>query len=467
MKIIKLIFPILFIIFLNNNLFPDSLKGLKIIEKKGNEGKRWAICIGINDYDDNKIFPLKKARNDAKLLGKIFSKQGQFDYVFVMTDDLNYKDELFPSKYKIEEKVNSILEFAKPDDLIVFSFSGHGISDAKGNNYLISIDTRINDSFNTSVKLDDIVKKFNSKGIKKTLLIIDACREELLETKGLNQNSLHAKLYQEAEIAATFYATKEGWYSYEDAKSDNGVFTYFIAQGLKGNADYNNDNIISFSELEQYVQDKVSDWAVKNGKNQKPYTKIYGEKFGDLGLTIKLAKEDVEKENINPSDVNKIKYKFDFEGKKNFFDLCFVGGPNIYTYDYSDALKNKPNIYKNGGLIGISFGYMFAFTKFFAFGPGATGFVAMNYVPEINGGQDYMLSPKCSGGAIMAQFMMGDLADKKTAFLLDLGGGWLFAGKIGIYVKGFVFKVGYHNTYLLFGNNVTIDFGYMFNWGKI
>ena len=49
-------------------------------------------------------------------------------------------------------------------------------------------------------------------------------------------------------------------------------------------------------------------------------------------------------------------------------------------------------------------------------------------------------------------------------FYLDVGGGWTGAIKFGLYYKGFEFKVGYQMTYLIFGDNVTFDFGYKFNW---
>ena len=44
-------------------------KGLKII--KTQTGKRWAICIGINNYIDQNLNKLKKSANDALGLAKV------------------------------------------------------------------------------------------------------------------------------------------------------------------------------------------------------------------------------------------------------------------------------------------------------------------------------------------------------------------------------------------------------------
>lgn len=105
------------------------------------------------------------------------------------------------------------------------------------------------------------------------------------ESKSLKNNGFSSPLYSKAEIAAIFYATKAGWFSYEDKQSDYGIFTRFVIEGFKGKADADGDSVVSFSELEKYVMKKVYDYAVECDLEQCPYTKIHGEKFGDLALT--------------------------------------------------------------------------------------------------------------------------------------------------------------------------------------
>jgi hypothetical protein len=280
----------------NRPSYQSDNKGIKIVDKKGNDGYRWAITIGINDYWDSKVTDLKKARNDAKALGDTFINNGQFNKVFIMTDDLSERDSNFPKKRNIEDNVKYIADMANPNDLVVFHFSGHGLSNENGESYLIPADVSLNDPFATSIKLDDMVKKLRGAGIKKILLMIDACREELSSTKSITNRSLNQKIYTEAEVAAVFYATKQGWFSYEDPNSNYGIFTRFVVQGLKGNADKDNDGIVSFSELDLYVTNEIFEYAAKINYKQKPFTKLYGEKFGDLALSIGKYKgsEEVE-----------------------------------------------------------------------------------------------------------------------------------------------------------------------------
>ncbi|MCB1179225.1 MAG: caspase family protein [Leptospiraceae bacterium] len=254
---------------------------------EGNEGKRYALVIGINDYNDPEIPDLSKARNDAKALGKILKERGQFDEVDVMTDDIDSKNNLYPTKLNIMEKMESILNYSTPNDLIVFFFSGHGISDNNEKGYLVTVDTVADKQYNTALKVDHLVERLKEFKIKKSLLILDACREVVKETKSTSQNRLKNQEFLEAESTAVFYSTAKGQFSYEDDQTDYGVFTKYLIYGMEGKADFNDDYVVTFGELASFVESGVNKWSRDRNKRQRPFTKIYGEKSGDLALTLK------------------------------------------------------------------------------------------------------------------------------------------------------------------------------------
>lgn len=52
-------------------------------------GKRWAICVGIDDYEDSAIHDLGKAENDAAAIAESLSFYGQFDQVVLMSGSDN------------------------------------------------------------------------------------------------------------------------------------------------------------------------------------------------------------------------------------------------------------------------------------------------------------------------------------------------------------------------------------------
>lgn len=317
----------LFILIISiSPIYSQSKKGLRLSD--GN-GKRWAIIIGINEYDDIEIPKLKKAQNDAKGMEQVLKEQGQFNHLYLMTDE--QKGDLNPKKKNIERKLKYILDFVEPDDLVLVFFSGHGITDKKkGQGYLIPIDADTNDIYSSSVNVEKIVEGLKKKNVKKSLLILDACRNSM----GENQKSLgglqglNNKLFTEAEISAIFYSTREGYYSYEDSESNFGVYTRFIIDGIKGMADSrkqngNEDGIVTFDELEKYVQSNVNEWSIRNNKKQKPFTRIYGESFGSIPVSIYSKsqlpsnKESCEKEGSQWTGTNCYNWS-NFMGKMNW-----------------------------------------------------------------------------------------------------------------------------------------------------
>ena len=269
----------------------EGRKGVRIKQMKNNTGERWAICIGINDYEDRSIIDLKKSRNDAKELGKVLQEYGQFDRVYVMTDDLNPRNEDYPKLMNIRRKLDFLKGFIDPEDLVLFSFSGHGIANSEGEGFLVTADSYRQNFQGSSLKVKEIIQWLKQVKVKKSLLLLDACREQFIEGKAMNLNGLKAERFLQAEVGAVFYSTKSGWFSYEDKDGDFGVFTRYVIDGLKGEADSdkisgNEDGIITFSELASYVEENVSNWALNEGKRQRPYTKILGEKFGDIVLSV-------------------------------------------------------------------------------------------------------------------------------------------------------------------------------------
>ncbi len=272
---------------------------LKSLDEE-NQGNRYAIIIGINEYEDTAISKLNKARNDAKALDRLLKAQGQFNKVFLLTDDADPQGKKYPSAENILGRLREILSGASENDLILVFFSGHGVTDKDGKGYLVAVDSEQSNIFSTAVPVDKIVTELST--FNKSLLLLDACRDVVYKTKSLEQNPLQTDRYAKSKLAATFYSTQSGYFSFEDEDSDYGVFTRYLLEGLEGKADSNKDNVVSFTEIEQHVQDAVNKWSTKYNKKQKPSTEIHGEKFGDLALTLSDGSEKsliIEKKDAN------------------------------------------------------------------------------------------------------------------------------------------------------------------------
>ncbi|HMW08225.1 MAG TPA: caspase family protein [Leptospiraceae bacterium] len=280
---------IFLILFSYSDLF--SQKKTETVSLKGNEmgAKRWAIIVGINEYSDKQISSLQKARNDAKLIAQILEEQGQFEEIHLMTDDLSSKNPLYPTKSNIESKIDHVLDFSSPVDTILFFFSGHGISDSNGNGYLLTVDSSLDKSLLTSLTVNTIIKKIKDRNVSKSILFLDACRD-VTNSKSFLKEGLKSEKSSSEDFPILFYSTTTGYFSYEDSKSSFGVFTKYLAHGMEGKADTNQDGIVSFGELVDFIQTGVVGWSDQNEKEQKPYVAYNREKFGKIPITASVDK---------------------------------------------------------------------------------------------------------------------------------------------------------------------------------
>ncbi|MCB1143374.1 MAG: caspase family protein [Leptospiraceae bacterium] len=348
----------------------EDIDGLKALDEAQGIGKRYAIIIGINKYSDSGISQLSKARNDAKAVHKIFSEYGHFDSIALMTDDADPGDSerLFPTKQNIEYKIRSYLSTANSNDMFIFFFSGHGISNGHGDNFLITQDTNLINKEKEALAVNWVVDEFKKKNIKKVLLMLDACRETVYTTKSVSRDDIIPKDFNEGNVSATFYSTKQGHFSYEDDESDYGVFTKYLIYGMEGKADTDDDGVVSFSDLKKYVEKGVMDWSRKKGKtaqlSQVPYTKIYNEEVnGDLAITLaKKPKDSLADDNeFSRTWDQALKRSAIFPGygqyfKKEKYKAYFFGASSLFllgglasTYssyqsaksNYSSAMNNE------------------------------------------------------------------------------------------------------------------------------
>jgi uncharacterized caspase-like protein len=89
-------------------------------------------------------------------------------------------------------------------------------------------------------------------------VFLDACfsgqdREQKLlinDTRGLGIKTKNAEIPEKINVfsASSSDQVSNGW---PDKK--HGLFTYFMLKGIKGSADKNNDNQITFEELSEFI----------------------------------------------------------------------------------------------------------------------------------------------------------------------------------------------------------------------
>ena len=252
-------------------------------------GQKWAFCIGVGNYWDPQIEGLPKARNDAKGLARVLEEHGGFDHVMVLTDDLDKKAPLFPSSKNIQALFHQYAAKIHPDDLILFSFSGQGMTDSAGRAFFLTPETQWEVATRTGLPFDAVLEFFRKTGVKRSIILVDASRERVRKKGGESGEGIYPDRYLRKGVTAVFYGARKGTYSHDDGGSEYGVFTRFVINGLQGEADTqhggNRDGMVSLYELGSYVGEELSRWSVENRVRQLPDTSILDGRLAGMVLS--------------------------------------------------------------------------------------------------------------------------------------------------------------------------------------
>lgn len=273
------------------------------ISKLPAKEKRWALIIGVDTYQKD-ISPLYGTVNDAKALRDVLIKYAGFtnERIILMTTDSNDSD-LIPTKGNIIDQLEKLSRVVPEDGLILFSFSGHGVS-IGSDAFIVPADGRIYQSADymreRAIDVLRIKRAIQNTKVKQVIMFLDACRNNPVRAKGDVDNNLtpaYAKGFsfetrnQNIEAYATLYATSFGDRAYEflNKKTNKyrGYFSYAIEEGFKGSA-ANEKGEVTLGSLIRYIGDTVKE-RVRINENQRqiPYLDIGGSfTYSDLVIAV-------------------------------------------------------------------------------------------------------------------------------------------------------------------------------------
>ncbi|MGM0664161.1 MAG: DUF1566 domain-containing protein [Thermodesulfobacteriota bacterium] len=251
-------------------------------------GTRCAVCIGISDYKDPDLADLPFARNDARELAVTLRDYGGFDRVQVFTDDHDSKDPGYPSRKNILAGLDEIRSRLGRDALVLFFFSGHGVTDPGGRRFLLPADAMVQDIPSTAISLETVQQFLAAGEPGRGILFLDAARPEI-RSKGPTLQGIYPDRYLRDRVSTVFYAAEEDAFSHDHEKAPYGVFGAALIAGIQGEADRevrgDNDGVVSIMELGVYVDEKLNEWSMESGKPQSPYIRIFDRRVATLALT--------------------------------------------------------------------------------------------------------------------------------------------------------------------------------------
>ncbi len=207
------------------------------------DARVYLVSVGIADYSrfPSKVDNLRLTVKDAEAIVDLYSKNSSVDYSLLLNEKA--------TRDRILRAIKKVFNMASADDIVVFFFSGHGYPGGFC-------------AYDGNLGYDEVRKAMAGSKSKNKMMFVDACR-----SGGMRVDDAAA---QGAVTAANnanvmlFLSSRNNENSIERRDMQNGFFTTYLRNGLKGNADSDRNRVITAKELFDFVHEGVS--KISKGK---------------------------------------------------------------------------------------------------------------------------------------------------------------------------------------------------------
>jgi uncharacterized caspase-like protein len=190
----------------------------------------YLLSVGVANYPGT-VNDLYLAADDAIAMHKLYQQNTNATSI-LLTNSL-------ASKSRILSEANILFSNAKPDDIVVFFFSGHG---GDGGFY----------AYDGLLSYEEVRRVFSSCRARNKMIFADAC------FAGDMRENTNPSFTNPSNNVMLFLSSRSREYSNENPRTmRNGMFAACLLRSLKGGADINRDRVITAKELYTSVRNGV------------------------------------------------------------------------------------------------------------------------------------------------------------------------------------------------------------------
>jgi len=261
-----------------------SAKNINLIPKvKSSKPNAVAVVIGVEKYKN--IVPAPFASNDAKVVARYFKDVLGIPTVITHIDSEVsgfFFDDIFnPQSGQLAKIVDK-----DKTDLYIY-YSGHGIPEKDGKDvYLFPFDGKVDLLDKQGYSLNTLYQNLSQLNANSVTVILDACfsgssratsslsPENISNTKGVKVRPRRIQPWLNNPKFTVITSSTDEQTSLGFEQSETGLFTYYFALGLQGEADLDNDKKVTLKELTDYIFKNVTETSKKIRGEQTP--QFYG-----------------------------------------------------------------------------------------------------------------------------------------------------------------------------------------------
>ena len=292
---------VLFFIITSQSVFAQTEQGLTSVPLTSEPSyydykNSWAVIIGINNY--RYLHKLNFAVADAEAIKDLLIKEFEYkdDHITLLTDEQ-------ATLQRIRQIVGD--ELSRPgkvseNDRVLIYWAGHGhtvdLPNGGKMGYLIPVDGSIENLYSSCLSMSELNNFANLIPAKQVLFLIDAPFSGLAKERtrdlgdiGRDFDREYLERITSAKARQIITAGGDGEAVIESSRWRHSAFTYELIKGLKERrADYNDDGIITATELANYLKPSVNKRS--NDRQTPQYRILDGE--GEFAFVVNRTETD-------------------------------------------------------------------------------------------------------------------------------------------------------------------------------
>jgi hypothetical protein len=236
-------------------------------------GKKYALLVGIKEYEDRDLPDLKFTENDVEDLAALLRrKSAGFASVRVLTTSRGRKRGADrPTLKNIRAALQALLSKTTKHDTVLLALAGHGVQltvKDRAEAFFCPADGKGTRAA-TLLGLAELFRELRDSKAGVQLLLVDACRNDPATGRSMDVDTVP----RPPRGTAALFSCSSGQRAFETDKLKHGVFFHFVLEGLRGKA-RGEDGEVSWDHLALYVKRQVSRQTpelVGGGARQTPH----------------------------------------------------------------------------------------------------------------------------------------------------------------------------------------------------
>jgi formylglycine-generating enzyme required for sulfatase activity len=231
------------------------------------EGKKIALLVGVNDYDNRKLENLQYAERDMTELAKVLKDAG-FGVRLLLG---SASGDARATRKNLDAAFGEALKGVTKKDTILIALSGHGqqlfVEDRGPDGQTVRKEVpffcpkdAVPADPATLFSLSTALRALDERGGGHNLLLVDACRNVVDPNRGARGGIDGSRVENLGEGTAVFFACSARQRARETNKAGggHGVFFHFVLEGLRGAKRATNDKgQVTWERLVPYVKEHV------------------------------------------------------------------------------------------------------------------------------------------------------------------------------------------------------------------